>query len=91
MTGGDWLSVHEPVLPADGLTCCRLKQIDSPAQRERGVYNVFFSHARALCPLIVGLHVKRSLRSLQERNVVGLIRSSQANNQNHDAWAYTSA
>ena len=35
MTGGEWLSIHEPILPADGLTCFRLKQIDSPAERKR--------------------------------------------------------
>ena len=63
MTGGEWLSIHEPVLPADGLTCCRLKQIDSPAEikgEREGVYSrtcsptcVCIMHEHSTCKLKV--------------------------------------
>ena len=61
MAGGEWLSIHEPILPADGLMCCRLKQIDSPAERksEREIEGGGCTvqrvppHACALCTSIV--------------------------------------
>ena len=76
---GDWLSLHEPVRPADGLICCRLKQINIPRQREgerqRGGVQRVSAHACALCTSILHVGCVSSVVAGDEQcNVVRLVR-----------------